>query len=126
MRQIKIATIGLGYVGLPLATDFARKYAVIGFDINDNRIKDLREGNDLTLEVCSEQLREVLKKENNDAAGMFVTNCMDELRTANFFIVTVPTPVDKYNRPDLTPLIKASATVGKCLKKGDIVVYEST
>ncbi len=126
MRQIKIATIGLGYVGLPLTTEFAKKYAVIGFDINENRVKDLREGNDFTLEVCSEQLKEVLKKENDDATGMFVTNCMDELHTANFFIITVPTPVDKYNRPDLTPLIKASTTVGRCLKKGDIVVYEST
>src|SRR4051812_45870853 len=126
MRQIKISTIGLGYVGLPLATEFAKKYAVIGFDINESRVKELREGNDFTLEVCSEQLKAVLKKENDDATGMFVTSCMEELRTANFFIVTVPTPVDKYNRPDLTPLIKASTTVGKCLKKGDIVVYEST
>jgi UDP-N-acetyl-D-galactosamine dehydrogenase len=126
MSQIKIATIGLGYVGLPLATEFAKKYAVIGFDINGNRVKELREGNDFTLEVCSEQLKGVLKSENDDATGMFVTNCTEELRTANFYIVTVPTPVDKYNRPDLTPLIKASTTVGRCLKQGDIVVYEST
>src|SRR3954464_2504063 len=126
MSQYKIATIGLGYVGLPLATEFAKKHAVIGFDINENRVKDLRNGNDFTLEVCSDQLHKVLKTENDDADGLFVTNCIEELRTANFFIITVPTPVDKYNRPDLTPLIKASTTVGKILKKGDIVVYEST
>jgi UDP-N-acetyl-D-galactosamine dehydrogenase len=126
MRQIKIATIGLGYVGLPLATEFAKKYPVIGFDINESRVKELREGNDFTLEVCSEQLKGVLKEVNDDAPGMVVTNCIHELCTANFFIVTVPTPVDKHNSPDLTPLVKASTTVGKCLKKGDIVVYEST
>src|SRR4051794_36474989 len=106
MSQYKIATIGLGYVGLPLATEFAKKHPVIGFDINESRVNDLRNGNDFTLEVCSDQLNKVLKTENDDAVGLFVTNCLDELRSANFFIVTVPTPVDKYNRPDLTPLIK--------------------
>src|SRR4051794_34179882 len=126
MRQYKIATIGLGYVGLPLATEFAKKYAVIGFDINESRVRDLRNGNDSTLEVCSHTLLDVLKKENDDATGLFVTNVPDDLRTANFFIITVPTPVDRYNRPDLTPLIKASTTIGGILKKGDIVVYEST
>jgi UDP-N-acetyl-D-galactosamine dehydrogenase len=126
MRQYKIATIGLGYVGLPLATEFAKKYAVIGFDINESRVTDLRNGNDSTLEVCSHALQQVLKKENDDVTGFFVTNRPEDLRTANFFIITVPTPVDKYNRPDLTPLIKASQTVGRILKKGDIVVYEST
>ena len=126
MREYKIATIGLGYVGLPLATEFAKKYAVIGFDINESRVTDLRNGNDSTLEVCSQALQSVLKQENNDATGLFVTNVPGDLRTANFFIITVPTPVDRYNRPDLTPLIKASTTVGRILKKGDIVVYEST
>jgi len=126
MRQYKIATIGLGYVGLPLATEFAKKYPVIGFDINESRVSNLRDGNDFTLEVSNQALEEVLKRENDDTPGLFVTNCIEALQTANFFIVTVPTPVDRYNRPDLTPLIKASATVGKCLKEGDIVVYEST
>jgi UDP-N-acetyl-D-galactosamine dehydrogenase len=126
MRQYKIATIGLGYVGLPLATEFAKKYAVVGFDINEKRVRELRTGNDFTLEVCSPTLSAVLKEENDDANGLFVSNSPNDLMTANFFIITVPTPVDKYNRPDLTPLVKASETVGKCLKKGDIVVYEST
>lgn len=126
MRQYKIATIGLGYVGLPLATEFAKKYPVIGFDINESRVKDLRGGNDFTLEVCSDALHAVLKCNNDDADGLYVTNISEELHHANFFVITVPTPVDKYNRPDLTPLIKASKTVGKYLKKGDIVVYEST
>ncbi len=126
MRNYKIATIGLGYVGLPLAAEFAKKNAVIGFDINEKRINDLRDGNDATLEVSSQTLNEVLKKDNDCANGLYVSNQPDVLQTANFFIITVPTPVDKYNRPDLTPLVKASETVGKCLKKDDIVVYEST
>ncbi|TKK64002.1 nucleotide sugar dehydrogenase, partial [Ilyomonas limi] len=123
-----IAIIGLGYVGLPLAVEFSKLYPVIGFDVNDRRVQELRAGNDYTLEVCSHTLQSVLKSNNEDttAAGLFVSNQPDDLPAANFFIVTVPTPVDKYNRPDLTPLIKASETVGKCLKKGDIVVYEST
>ncbi|WP_240743429.1 nucleotide sugar dehydrogenase [Ilyomonas limi] len=123
-----MAIIGLGYVGLPLAVEFSKLYPVIGFDVNDRRVQELRAGNDYTLEVCSHTLQSVLKSNNEDttAAGLFVSNQPDDLPAANFFIVTVPTPVDKYNRPDLTPLIKASETVGKCLKKGDIVVYEST
>lgn len=126
MIQYKIAIIGLGYVGLPLAAEFAKKYAVTGFDVSESRIQELRAGNDFTLEVCNHTLVTVLKKENDNTAGLFVSNCPDDLHVANFFIVTVPTPVDKYNRPDLAPLIAASKTVGKYLKKSDIVVYEST
>jgi UDP-N-acetyl-D-galactosamine dehydrogenase len=126
MIQYKIAVIGLGYAGLPLAAEFAKKYAVTGFDINESRAKELRAGNDSTLEVCNHTLNAVLKHENDTAAGLFVSNEPDDLKAANFFIVTVPTPIDKYNRPDLAPLIAASKTVGKYLKKDTIVVYEST
>ncbi|WP_430895835.1 MULTISPECIES: nucleotide sugar dehydrogenase [unclassified Paraflavitalea] len=126
MKKYKIAVIGLGYVGLPLAIEFAKKYPTIGFDINKRRIGELREGKDVTLEVEDRQLLEVNKASNDDNNGFFVTDQLDELKTANFFIVTVPTPVDKHNKPDLTPLYKASETVGKVLKAGDIVVYEST
>lgn len=126
MKSYKIAVIGLGYVGLPLAIEFAKKFACIGFDINKRRIEELSKGKDFTLEANEEDLLSVIKKENNDSTGFFVTDQLNELKSANFFIVTVPTPVDKYNRPDLTPLYKASETVGKALKKGDIVVYEST
>jgi UDP-N-acetyl-D-galactosamine dehydrogenase len=126
MKSYKIAVIGLGYVGLPLAIEFAKKYAVIGFDINKRRISELSQGKDFTLEANEQDLLAVIKKENNADNGFFVTDQLDELKTANFFIVTVPTPVDKYNKPDLTPLYKASETVGKVLKQGDIVVYEST
>lgn len=126
MKSYKIAVIGLGYVGLPLAIEFGKKYSAIGFDINKKRIQELSQGKDFTLEANEEELLSVIKKENNSGNGLFVTDQLDELRQANFFIVTVPTPVDKYNRPDLTPLYKASETVGKVLKKGDIVVYEST
>ncbi len=118
MTDKTIAIIGLGYVGLPLAVEFGKKYNTIGFDINQGRIDELKSGFDRTLEVDAEQLKEasLLKYSAN----------LEELKAANFFIVTVPTPIDKNNRPDLTPLIKASETVGKVLKKGDIVVYEST
>lgn len=118
MTDKTIAIIGLGYVGLPLAVEFGKKYNTIGFDINQGRIDELKSGFDRTLEVDAEQLKEasLLKYSAN----------LEELKPANFFIVTVPTPIDKNNRPDLTPLIKASETVGKVLKKGDIVVYEST
>ena len=126
MIQYKIAIIGLGYVGLPLATEFAKKYAVTGFDVSESRVQQLRAGNDCTLEVCNHSLLTILKSENNNAAGLFVSDQPDDLTAVNFFIVTVPTPVDKYNRPDLAPLIAASKTVGKYLKRNDIVVYEST
>jgi len=122
----KIGVIGLGYVGLPLAIEFAKKYSVAGFDINEKRIHDLREGKDYTLEVSCSDLKSVLKKENNKSPGFYVSNDVESIREANVYIITVPTPVDKYNRPDLSPLYKASETVGKVLKKGDIVIYEST
>lgn len=122
----KIAIIGLGYVGLPLARLFATKYNTIGFDINAARIHELKSGTDSTLEVEDEVLQAVLVNNTNEDKGLYVTNQLDEIRDCNFFVVTVPTPVDKNNRPDLTPLFKASETVGKVLKKGDIIIYEST
>ena len=122
-----IAVIGLGYVGLPLAVAFAEKYPVIGFDINEKRINELRMGNDQTLEVTDIHLKRVLVKENSrNQNGLIVTSNATHLSTCNVFIVTVPTPTDKNNRPVLTPLIKASETVGSVIKKGDIVIYEST
>ncbi|MDM1522311.1 nucleotide sugar dehydrogenase [Empedobacter sp. 225-1] len=134
--QHKIAVIGLGYVGLPLARLFATKYPVVGFDINQKRINELNQGRDLTLEVSDEVLQSVLVTENpinqlNDSTvqpthGLFCSSNLDDIKEANIYIVTVPTPVDKHNRPDLTPLYKSSETVGKVLSKGDIVIYEST
>jgi UDP-N-acetyl-D-galactosamine dehydrogenase len=122
----KIAIIGLGYVGLPLARLFATKFSVVGFDINEKRISELNSGNDATLEIEDEVLKAVLKTTNTEANGLFCTNQLDEISSCNYFIVTVPTPVDKNNRPNLTPLYKASETVGQVLKKGDVVIYEST
>ncbi len=121
-----IGVIGLGYVGLPLAVEFAKKYPVIGFDINQKRVAGLRAGQDATLEVSDADLNSVLKENNTSSKGIFITSDLEALRSANVFIVTVPTPVDKYNRPDLTPLYRASETVGKVLKHHDIVIYEST
>ena len=132
----KIAIIGLGYVGLPLARLFATQYPVVGFDINKNRISELRAGTDSTLEVADEILQGVLVNENpffyqselvtESENGLYCSYDLVDIKDANIYIVTVPTPVDKNNRPDLTPLYKASETVGKVLKKGDIVIYEST
>lgn len=123
----KIAIIGLGYVGLPLARLFATKYPVVGFDINQKRIKELSSGTDSTLEVSDEVLQKVLVNEfENNENGLLCSSTLDDIADCNYYIVTVPTPVDKNNRPDLTPLYKASETVGKVLKKGDIVIYEST
>lgn len=122
---MKIAVIGLGYVGLPLAVLFAKKYPVVGFDINKERVARLNEGYDVTLETDTEALNSVLVNDTN-AIGLYCTSEVESLADANFYIVTVPTPVDKNNRPDLTALYKASESVGKVLKKGDIVVYEST
>jgi len=116
----KIAIIGLGYVGLPLAAEFAKKYEVTGFDIFQERIDELQNAHDRTLELTSEQLHEALKN------GIHFTAKADEIADCNIYIVTVPTPIDKNKRPNLTPLIKASETIGKVLKKNDIVVYEST
>jgi UDP-N-acetyl-D-galactosamine dehydrogenase len=126
MREIRIGVIGLGYVGLPLARLFATKYPVVGFDINQNRINELKNGLDHTLEIDKPVLQAVLKCELNDETGLYCTCDLNDIRNCTVYIVTVPTPVDKNNRPDLTPLYRASETVGKVLKKGDIVIYEST
>lgn len=125
-NQIKIAVIGLGYVGLPLARLFATKYPTIGFDINQERVDELMSGMDSTLEVEDNVLQSVLVKEPSDKKGLFCSTSIDDVKDCNYYIITVPTPVDKNNRPVLTPLIKASETVGKVLSRGDIVVYEST
>src|SRR6476619_6975891 len=125
-EEKKIAIIGLGYVGLPLAVEFAKKYPVAGFDINEKRVQDLKAGDDYTLEVSQDDLIAVLKEDDSDSRGLSVSNDIVSIKEANFYIVTVPTPIDKFNRPDLTPLYNASKTVGNVLKKGDIVVYEST
>jgi UDP-N-acetyl-D-galactosamine dehydrogenase len=126
-NQPVIAIIGLGYVGLPLAVAFAEKYPVLGFDINQSRINDLRSGIDKTLEVETDELLTVNRLQfSSENQGLHVTNDATLLGQCNIFIVTVPTPTDRYNKPDLTPLYKASAAVGKALKKGDIVIYEST
>ena len=124
--QTKIAVIGLGYVGLPLARLFATKYPVIGFDINQSRIDGLNSGTDSTLEVSDEVLQSVLVDKPSDANGLYCSANLDDIKDCHIYIVTVPTPVDKNNRPDLTPLYKSSETVAKVLKKGDIVIYEST
>lgn len=123
----KIAIVGLGYVGLPLAVEFAKKYPVVGFDINQKRVDELNQGKDFTLEVEDNLLKEVLASSDDfDNDGLYVTTNLDDLKVCNTFIVTVPTPTDKNNRPVLTPLYKASESVGKVLKKGDFVIYEST
>lgn len=126
MTKIKVGVIGLGYVGLPLARLFGTKYNTVGFDINQERIDELRSGTDSTLEVSDEVLQSVLKTEVNDANGLFCSADSKDIEDCNYYVVTVPTPVDKNNRPVLTPLYKSSETVGKVLKKGDIVIYEST
>jgi len=124
--SIRIAIIGLGYVGLPLARLFATKYPVVGFDINQSRINELNSGKDATLEVADDVLQAVLVKSPSEQNGLFCSANLDDIAACNYYIVTVPTPVDKNNRPDLTPLYKSSETVAKVLKKGDIVIYEST
>ena len=118
LENLKIGVIGLGYVGLPLAVEFGKKRKTIGFDINRQRVKELSDGQDHTLEVSPEELKL--------ASHLTYTSELSELEQCNFFIVTVPTPIDNVNRPDLSPLQKASQTIGGVLKKGDIVVYEST
>jgi len=117
-HSIKLAIVGLGYVGLPLAVEFGKKREVIGFDTNSRRIEDLKNGIDFTLEVTEEKLK--------NSKNLVFTNTPDDLKRCNFFIVTVPTPIDKQKKPDLKPLIQASKTIGLILKKGDIVVFEST
>jgi UDP-N-acetyl-D-glucosamine/UDP-N-acetyl-D-galactosamine dehydrogenase len=126
--QYYIGVIGLGYVGLPLAVEFSKYYPVIGFDINKKRVTELQGGNDITLEVDEHLLKQVIlgQAPAADDKGLFCSDNIEHLKECNVYIITVPTPVDKNNHPDLTPLYKASETVGKVLKKGDIVVYEST
>ena len=126
MKQPKIAIIGLGYVGLPLARLFATKYPTVGFDINKERIAELMSGVDSTLEVENEVLQSVLVEKAPEEKGLFCSDSIEDIKDCNYYIVTVPTPVDKNNRPVLIPLVKASETVGAVLKEGDIVVYEST
>ena len=123
---IKVSVIGLGYVGLPLARLLATKYPVVGFDINKGRIEQLNKGIDLTLEVDKDLLDSVLVKSSKTDKGLYCSASLEDISDSNYYIVTVPTPVDKHNKPDLTPLYKASETIGKVLKKGDIVIYEST
>ena len=126
-NDFKIGIIGLGYVGLPLAVAFAKKYAVVGFDINQERVSQLKNNKDHTLEITDDELKEVnVDNFNGFSTGLISTFNLTDLETCNFYIITVPTPVDKNHRPILTPLIKASESVGKILKKGDFVVYEST
>ena len=124
--SIKIGIIGLGYVGLPLARLFATKYSVVGFDIQQKRVNELNSGLDVTLEVEKEVLQSVLIDTPHEKIGLYCSTQMQDIEECNYYIVTVPTPVDKNNRPDLTALYKSSETVGKVLKKGDIVIYEST
>ena len=128
--NITIAIIGLGYVGLPLAVEFAKKYQVIGFDIDTTRIAALKKCKDTTLEITADEIEKVhvddLNKLQSSEKGLFFTNNLENIRKSNFYIVTVPTPVDKNKKPDLRPLYSASTSVGSVLKKGDIVVYEST
>jgi UDP-N-acetyl-D-glucosamine/UDP-N-acetyl-D-galactosamine dehydrogenase len=118
MINKKIALIGLGYVGLPLAVEFGKKHTVVGFDINQDRINNLKNGIDSTLETTAEELK--------DAVYLSYTTNLEDIKECTIFIVTVPTPIDKYKRPDLTPLEKSSESVGSILKIGDIVIYEST
>lgn len=118
----KIAVIGLGYVGLPLAIEFGKKYATLGFDINTKRIEELRKGYDHTKEVDLKGLQEAMKRKD----GLFFSSNLQNLKYCNIFIVTVPTPIDQFKAPNLKPLLKASEMIGSVLKKGDIVIYEST
>lgn len=127
IKNSKIAVIGLGYVGLPLAVEFGKKFPTIGFDINQKRVDELNSGHDRTLEVDDADLKSVVEQDfKSDKNGLTVTSETKDLEACNVYIVTVPTPTDKHNRPILTPLHKASETVGKVLKKGDVVIYEST
>ena len=128
MENIKLAVIGLGYVGLPLARLFATRYPVVGYDVKRERVAALMEGRDATQEVSDELLRSVLlpRLPEEGEAGLFCTSDAEQLRGCNYYIVAVPTPVDLHHSPDLTPLYSASETVGKVLGRGDIVIYEST
>jgi UDP-N-acetyl-D-galactosamine dehydrogenase len=126
LENLKIGIIGLGYVGLPLAVAFAEKYSVVGFDINQNKVNEILDGVDSTLEIESYQLKSVLRPSLTNTSGLFPTTSLSELAVCNIYIITVPTPVDKYNKPDLTPLKNASQAIAKVLNIGDIIIYEST
>jgi UDP-N-acetyl-D-galactosamine dehydrogenase len=126
LTESKIAIIGLGYVGLPLAAAFAEKYKTVGYDINPSRVDQLLKGHDRTLEVADEELKKVLvltgQELDEKEKGLLITDAIMPVSTANIYIVTVPTPTDKHNRPVLTPMIKASEMIAKVLKKGDVVL----
>jgi UDP-N-acetyl-D-galactosamine dehydrogenase len=126
LENKKIAIIGLGYVGLPLAVEFAKKYAVVGFDINENRIAQLNVGEDVTQETSTTELTAVLKSAASNEVGLYLSHENNTLAESNVYVVTVPTPIDESKRPDLRPLLSASRMIGEVLKKGDIVIYEST
>lgn len=127
LENTKIAVIGLGYVGLPLAVEYGKKYRVIGFDINPERVAELQRGEDKTLEADLVGMRQAVELFNSTGkVGLSFSSDTEELRQANTYIVTVPTPIDQFNNPDLTPLLKASEMLGKVIKKGDIIIYEST
>ncbi|SDM13151.1 UDP-N-acetyl-D-galactosamine dehydrogenase [Daejeonella rubra] len=126
LEKVTIAVVGLGYVGLPLASEFAKHYKVFGFDLNRDRVDQLNGGFDHTNEIDSKALKNVLLKKNKNEKGLFLTDNIDEIGNCNVFIITVPTPVDKHNRPDLGPLLKVSSMIAGVLKKGDTVIYEST
>jgi UDP-N-acetyl-D-galactosamine dehydrogenase len=127
LNEKKIAIIGLGYVGLPLAIEFGKKYRVMGFDINQDRVNELNNGQDRTKEADLEGMSIAMKMHtDNTNSGLYFSYNTDDLSSCNVFIVTVPTPIDQFKAPDLTPLIKASEMLGKKLKKEDIVIYEST
>ena len=121
LNDIKICVIGLGYVGLPLARLFSTKFTTIGFDMNQRRVDALMDGHDATLEVSDDLLQDAISNH-----GFFCTTDIEKIRSCNFYVVAVPTPVDEDDYPDLRPLLSASETVGKVISKGDIVVYEST
>jgi len=123
----QIAIIGLGYVGLPLALEFSKKYPVIGFDINEQRVNELNDGIDRTMEANIKDLQnQVVEGRKGNGNGIHFTSCKDQLKASNTYIITVPTPIDEYNQPNLRPLLKATELIGSVLKKGDIVIYEST
>ena len=126
----KIAIIGLGYVGLPLAVEFAKKYPVIGFDTDIHRVAQLNKGEDMTLEVLNDDLKKVLlmirRRTINEKIGLVASSNVNDISLSNVYIITVPTPIDVHKKPNLKPLISASKMIGSVLKKGDIVIYEST
>ena len=126
VEKVTLAVVGLGYVGLPLASEFAKHYKVFGFDLNRERVDQLSKGFDHTHEIESKALELVLLKNNDNENGLYLTDNINEIRHCNVFIITVPTPVDKHNRPDLSPLLKVSSMIGGILKQGDTVIYEST